>query len=370
MRLYADLVWLKWCFSVPKFHIWALTWLKMQMSAIIILYPILRIWLWTKNHQLVNSYVQNLMLSVIAWHITNMSTTREAPTLSQFLYFLYAPTLLYRDNYPRTNKVNWKLVIWYFLQVLAVMFCMFAITWRFVEHNFKWTGIKAFEIRQLVYLLLNSSLVGIQLKLLMFYGLLHCWLNGFAEMMRFGYREFYSDWWNCSDYVVFYRKWNIIVHDWLRAYIFDTCISSYTLGLRGNKDISALWVFLISAVIHEYILAVAFGFFLPVLFLSFFIMGVLLFFVGKFKSKGSLNKNHMNTTTHNNNQQLTSQNTSLSLGNMLMFVSLCLGWGLMVMLYSLEWYSRINCPANDVSICCGKISMESCIATILELYNH
>ncbi|CAG2117603.1 unnamed protein product [Medioppia subpectinata] len=221
--------------------------------------------------------------------VSKDKTRREAPTISQFMYFLIAPTLLYRDNYVRTNKVRWKLVVWYFLQVLFIMFCMFAISWRFVEHNFKWTGVKPFTIRQLAYLLLSGSLVGIQLKLFMFYGLLHCWLNGFAEMLRFGYREFYMDWWNCSDFVVFYRKWNFIVHLWLRAYVYDTSLYwnfIVHLWLRayvydtslyytsGNRDISALVVFILSAIIHEYILALAFGFFLPVLFISFAIVGV------------------------------------------------------------------------------------------------
>ncbi|CAG2117395.1 unnamed protein product, partial [Medioppia subpectinata] len=225
MRLYADLSWLKWCFSVPIFHIWALTWLNMQFSAILVLYPAIRVWLWVKNHNFLGSRVQNIALTLISIayqsflfayiykfvnyteispvcrfailmeqfvnyteispvcrfailmeqdsntvcekpvrmsmkshsfieenryrnvEVSKDKTRRDAPTISQFMYFLIAPTLLYRDNYVRTNKVRWKLVVWYFLQVLFIMFCMFAISWRFVEHNFKWTGVKPFTIR-------------------------------------------------------------------------------------------------------------------------------------------------------------------------------------------------------------------------------
>ena len=164
------------------------------------------------------------------------------------MYFLVAPTLLYRDSYVRyeiinlldtgsrhftvifkivcfrTKKTNWKLVFWYFLQVFAIMFTTFAISWRYIEHNYRWTGIRPFEVKQLIYLLLSGSLVGMKLCLLMFYALLHCWLNGFAEMLRFGDRNFYSDWWNSEEFVSYYRKWNIVVHEWLRAYIFDTSL--------------------------------------------------------------------------------------------------------------------------------------------------
>lgn len=101
------------------------------------------------------------------------------------------------------------------------MFTTFATSWRFVEHNYRQTGLKPFEIKQLIYLLLSGSLVGMQMCLLMFYGLLHCWLNAFAEMLRFGDRLFYNDWWNSSDFGSYYRKWNIVVHQWLRIYIFE-----------------------------------------------------------------------------------------------------------------------------------------------------
>jgi sterol O-acyltransferase len=68
--------------------------------------------------------------------------------------------------------------------------------------------------------MLSGSLIGMQMKMLLFYGFLHCWLNAFAEMMRFGDRQFYSDWWNANSYGTFYRKWNVVVHEWLHAYIF------------------------------------------------------------------------------------------------------------------------------------------------------
>ncbi|XP_054163964.1 sterol O-acyltransferase 1-like [Oppia nitens] len=400
-ELYADLRWLNWCFSNNKFHLLAFAWLKMQMSAVLILYPVLRIWLWIKANKKISSDIHTIILVLISllyqsflfiygykfvqknsfscvcrfallieqvrlsmkshsFIIENRfrnieygkdKTSREAPTLSQLLYFLIAPTLLYRDNYARTSKIRWRFVFWYFFQVFLIIFAMFAISWRFVEHYFKWTGVKPFETKQLIYIYLMASLVGIQLKLLLFYGMLHCWLNGFAEMLRFGDRNFYNDWWNCTDFVTFYRKWNGVVHEWLREYIFKP-----TLYLTsGNKGVSALTVFLVSAIIHEYILSVSFGFFLPVLFCSFFIIGVMLFFIGKIKFKVSQNKRSAKTDSpkHNSSvkqQQQETNDNSFSLGNMLMFMSLCLGWGLMLMLYSMESYSRINCPSNDTSL--------------------
>ena len=56
-----------------------------------------------------------------------------------------------------------------------------------------------------------SSLPGIILLLLGFYGFLHCWLNGFAELLRFNDKEFYQDWWTAKSFGEYYRKWNCVV---------------------------------------------------------------------------------------------------------------------------------------------------------------
>ena len=43
-------------------------------------------------------------------HIEQSAEDRPCPDFSQFLYFLFAPTLIYRDSYPMTPKVRWDIV--------------------------------------------------------------------------------------------------------------------------------------------------------------------------------------------------------------------------------------------------------------------
>jgi sterol O-acyltransferase len=78
---------------------------------------------------------------------------------------------------------------------------------------------------------LNLSLIDLG-----FYGFLHCWLNAFAEMLRFADRMFYKvekylvkmiindldiqDWWNSRSFAAYYRTWNVVVHDWLYTYVY------------------------------------------------------------------------------------------------------------------------------------------------------
>lgn len=113
-----------------------------------------------------------------------------------------------------------------------------------------------------------------------FFGFLHSWLNCWAEITRFPDRCFYSDWWNSIEFGSYYRKWNIIVHDWLYYFIFvDTC-RFLKCGFK-NTFMPKMLTFLISAVIHELIMTYALGFFYPILFILFTGPGI--FFI---KEKG------------------------------------------------------------------------------------
>lgn len=104
--------------------------------------------------------------------------------------------------------------------------------------------------------------------LLGFFGFLHSWLNCWAEITRFPDKCFYSDWWNSIQFGSYYRKWNIIVHDWLYYYIYID-FSRFTQRYKFPRVVPKLMTFLISAVIHELIITYALGFFYPILFLLF-----------------------------------------------------------------------------------------------------
>lgn len=50
--------------------------------------------------------------------------------------------------------------------------------------------------------------------LIFFYWFFHSCLNTVAELMQFGDREFYRDWWNAESVTYFWQNWNIPVHRW------------------------------------------------------------------------------------------------------------------------------------------------------------
>jgi sterol O-acyltransferase len=103
--------------------------------------------------------------------------------------------------------------------------------------------------------------------ILSFFAFLHSWLNLWAELTYFSDRCFYSDWWNATYFGTYYRKWNIIVHDWLYYYVYLDL--QRFLKLKGMLWIPQLLTFLLSAIIHEVIIYYSTGFFYPALFILF-----------------------------------------------------------------------------------------------------
>ncbi|EFX89584.1 hypothetical protein DAPPUDRAFT_40502 [Daphnia pulex] len=237
------------------------------------------------------------------------------PDFSKYLYFMFAPTLVYRDRYPRTRSIRWKWVCFNFLQVVGVLFYLYFIFVRFCVPVFRQIGHEPMTSKALVLAVFGCMLPGTLVLLCGFFCLLHSWLNAFAEMLRFGDRMFYQDWWNSSSYATYYRTWNVVVHDWLYTYVYKDV---YELFGRRNRLIPTLVVFLISSIVHEYIISFTFHCFYPVLLLMF---GVLFSFV---------------------------TNVDPRLGNIFMWLTLFIGTGLCMSLYSMEWYARINCqPSFD-----------------------
>lgn len=132
---------------------------------------------------------------------------------------------------------------------------------------FKHTAENPGSTREFIKSVIFSTISGIICLLTLFYGILHSWMNMFAELIRFGDRQFYEDWWNVKDFAGYYRKWNIIVHEFLYYYIYQDAIR-LSKGALGRQSAKYL-VFLISAIIHEILITCSLGFFFPVLLIMF-----------------------------------------------------------------------------------------------------
>lgn len=236
------------------------------------------------------------------------------PDFSKYLYFLFAPTLVYRDNYPRTSRVDWSVVVANLAQVIGCIFYVNYIFVRFCIPVFKDFNKEHVTLFTFLKSILNCHLSGTLLLLIAFFSFLHCWLNAFAEMLCFGDRMFYKDWWNSTNFSNYYRTWNVVVHDFLYAYIYK---DTHQLVGKKYRVVSQFSIFLISALFHEYVLTLALGFFYPVLFVMFGAVGFMCMFL-----KPQSNSNFWNFFT---------------------WIALQIGLGGLMCLYSIEWFARQNC---------------------------
>ncbi|GFQ76778.1 sterol O-acyltransferase 1 [Trichonephila clavata] len=367
-KLKKDLAVVSWTFG--QFHIVTALWFGINLSIVFLLYPTFRFWANTRTFVKNKSRYDFLFLAlfilyefallyipakvVVSYNLPPVSSftilaeqsrlfmkvhafvrenitralkykphqdgdkedSKPCPEVEKLIYFLFVPTLVYRDHYPRTPQIRWHYVAWNFLQVFCCIIGAYIPCTYFIVDTFNNIGTEPIPLVKFMGTLAMSIFAGGILMFLVFYGMFHCWLNAFAEMLRFGDRMFYDDWWNCTSFAKYYRSWNMVVYDWLYSYIYRDMY----IVLGRSRTGAMLTVFLISAIIHEYILAICFKFVFPLLFILFSTFGVILVFI-------------------------TRRRTS-SFWNVFLWGSMFQGWGLLTVFYSLEWYARINCPRN------------------------
>lgn len=242
--------------------------------------------------------------------------------LGRYVYFLFAPTLVYRDSYPRSRKsIRWIQVVIHFLNVIGAIALTFLIFRTMCTPYFEATALHPGDMNTFTMSVFRSMVPGMLVLLLAFFGVLHSWFNMWSELLTFGDRRFYEDWWNAHSFATYYRKWNVVVHEWLLYYVYHDIVR-FSRG-RVPQFFAQMLVFVLSAILHEVILASAMGFLYPVLLLMFGGPGVFFTRLGK---------------------------SRLRFFNVFMWAMLSIGMGLLMVLYSREYYARkgFNVPAEVV----------------------
>ncbi|XWS72200.1 hypothetical protein CRYUN_Cryun02cG0019800 [Craigia yunnanensis] len=194
------------------------------------------------------------------------------------VYFMVAPTLCYQKSYPRTPAVRKSWVVCQFIKFIIFSGLMGFIIEQYInpivqnsQHPLKGNLLYAIER------VLMLSVPNLYVWLCMFYCFFHlchfaricslAWsinakhctrshahtlrLNILAELLHFGDREFYRDWWNAKTVEEYWRMWNMPVHKWMVRHIYFPCLRN---GIP--KGVAIIISFLVSAVFHELCIAV------------------------------------------------------------------------------------------------------------------
>jgi diacylglycerol O-acyltransferase-1 len=107
--------------------------------------------------------------------------------------------------------------------------------------------LKDMDYPRLVERLFKLAIPNHIIWLIGFYAVFHSAGNFFAELLCFGDRQFYKDWWNCESINDFWRKWNIPVHRWCLRHLYIPL-----LQIRSSKAVGGAAVFVFSALFHEF----------------------------------------------------------------------------------------------------------------------
>jgi diacylglycerol O-acyltransferase-1 len=118
--------------------------------------------------------------------------------LKNLCYFWWAPTLVYQPVYPRTTEIRWWFVVKRLFEVagLSVFIWLASAQYAAPVLRNSFNKMASLDIGAILERLMKLSTISLIIWLAGFFAIFQSALNALAEVMRFGDREFYTDWWN------------------------------------------------------------------------------------------------------------------------------------------------------------------------------
>ena len=170
-------------------------------------------------------------------------------TLVNLYYFLCAPTLCYELNFPRSPRIRKGFLCRRFGEIFVISSLQYCLSQQWILPILRTLDrpLNQYSTLENIERLLRLALPNHLIWLLLFYVYFHSTLNLLAELLCFGDRLFYRDWWNATDLYEFWNRWNTSVHDFCKRHVYIPLV--YRCGF--SKLIGSLVVFAISAFFHE-----------------------------------------------------------------------------------------------------------------------
>uniref|UniRef100_A0A4W6CMV6 O-acyltransferase n=1 Tax=Lates calcarifer TaxID=8187 RepID=A0A4W6CMV6_LATCA len=194
-------------------------------------------------------------------------------TIRDMYYFVFAPTLCYELNFPRSPKIRTS----FLLRRLKKNMLSFLFQWMIPIIQSSMKPLEDMDLSRMTERLLRLAVPNHLLWLIFFYWFFHSSMNFTAELLRFGDRQFYKDWWNSETVTYFWQNWNIPVHKWCLRHFYKPLLR------RGfSKMVSQSAVFFLSAFFHEYLVSVPLRMFRLWAFTGMMAQLPLAWFVGRF----------------------------------------------------------------------------------------
>ncbi|XP_065186431.1 diacylglycerol O-acyltransferase 1-like [Sycon ciliatum] len=173
--------------------------------------------------------------------------------ITDLWYFIVAPTLCYELNFPRSPRIRKRFLMRRSIEVVVLGNVLLGLGQQWLVPTIM-NSMETFiemSYSRMVERILKLAIPNHLLWLVFFYWFFHAFLNVTAELLRFGDRQFYKDWWNAGSMERFWSTWNIPVHKFARRHIYQPLME------EGFSRITAtVVVFLVSAFFHEFLVSV------------------------------------------------------------------------------------------------------------------
>ncbi|KAE8383347.1 putative diacylglycerol O-acyltransferase [Aspergillus bertholletiae] len=174
-------------------------------------------------------------------------------TLGNLVYFWLAPTLVYQPVYPRSPAIRWSFVGKRMFEFISLSVFIWLLSAQYAAPVLRNSidKIATMDITSIFERVMKLSTISLIIWLAGFFALFQSFLNALAEVLRFGDREFYRDWWNSSSLGMYWRSWNRPVYLFMKRHVYSPLIG------RGYSPLTASTVvFLVSALLHELLVGI------------------------------------------------------------------------------------------------------------------
>jgi sterol O-acyltransferase len=176
-------------------------------------------------------------------------------TWTNYVDFVFCPTLCYELEYPRSEAIDWAQLTYKVAAVFGVIFLLTVISEQFILPILDDAALHLERVDSTIEMLLvlaetvSMLLMPFLINLLLIFLVIFEYLLGaFAEITCFADRHFYSDWWNSTDWLEFSREWNVPVHHFFRRHVYSASLPHI------GKPRATLITFFISAICHEVVM--------------------------------------------------------------------------------------------------------------------
>ncbi|RPA87862.1 hypothetical protein BJ508DRAFT_301083 [Ascobolus immersus RN42] len=169
-------------------------------------------------------------------------------TFPNLWYFWWAPTLVYQPVYPRSGQFRPSFFFKRVAEVIVLSLAMWFLTMQYAVPILQNSvgALNAFNLPIILERLMKLSTVSLVIWLSGFFALFQSGLNALAELIGFGDREFYTDWWNAGSVGTYWSSWNRPVYLFMRRHIYAPLV-----GRGWSRQAAGFMVFLFSAILHE-----------------------------------------------------------------------------------------------------------------------